>query len=137
MPSLLQFATGPTPNLARSRPWPTPAVPVARRNGALGCAIARFTPGGDPVTMAYPQPGQFPDYPQYPGQGAMPAKPPIPKTVQNAFYLMLAGAALQLLGVVVGLASTSKIRDSIRTNNPGYTSTQVDTAVQASEGALV
>jgi hypothetical protein len=87
--------------------------------------------------MAYPQPGQFPAYPQYPGQGAMPAKPPIPKTVQNAFYLMLAGAALQLVGVIVGLASTSKIRDSIRTSNPGYTSTQLDNAVHVGEVALV
>jgi len=87
--------------------------------------------------MAYPQPGQFPAYPQYPGQAGAPAKPPIPQTVQNAFYLMLAGAALEVVAVIVGLASTSKFRDSVRTNNPSFTSTQVDNAVHAGEAILV
>ena len=87
--------------------------------------------------MAYPQPGQFPAYPQYPGQGGMPAKPPVPQTVQNAFYLLLAGAGLELLAVIVGLASTSKIRDSIRTNNPDFTDTQVNNAAHAGEAILV
>jgi hypothetical protein len=81
--------------------------------------------------MAYPQPGQFPAYPQYPGQPGMPAKPPVPQTVQNAFYLMLAGAALQLVSGIVGLASTSKVRDTIRNQHPEYTSTQVDNVVHA------
>lgn len=83
--------------------------------------------------MAYPQPGQYPAYPQYPGPAGMPAKPPIPKTVQNAFYLMLAGAALQLLSGIAALGSVSKIRDTIRSQHPDYTSTQVDSAVRIGE----
>ncbi len=86
--------------------------------------------GGDPVVMAYPQPGQYPAYPQYPGQGGLPAKPPMPQTVQYAFYLMLAGAGLQLLSGITVLSSTSKIRDTVRDQNPSFTSTQVDNAVR-------
>lgn len=81
--------------------------------------------------MAYPQPGQFPAYPQYPGQSGPAAKPPMPQTVRNAFYLMLAGAALQLVSGITVLSSTSKIRDTIRDQNPGFTSTQVDNALHA------
>lgn len=87
--------------------------------------------------MAYPQPGQFPAYPQYPGQSGLPAKPPIPQTVQNAFYLMLAGAALEVVAIIVGLSSISKVRDSVISKNPDFTSTQVDNAVHAGEAALV
>ncbi|MBS2966488.1 hypothetical protein KGA66_25835 [Actinocrinis puniceicyclus] len=81
--------------------------------------------------MAYPQPGPYPAYPQYPGQSGMPAKPPVPKTVQNAFYLMLAGAGLTLIGTVVGLTQTSKMRETITSKNPTFTTTQVDNAVHA------
>jgi hypothetical protein len=87
--------------------------------------------GGDPIVMAYPQSGQFPAYPQYPGQVGMPAKPPVPQTVQNAFYLMLAGAALQLVSGIAVLGSTSKIRDTVRSQHPDFTTTQVDNAVHA------
>jgi hypothetical protein len=86
--------------------------------------------------MAYPQPGQFPDLPQYPGQAGMAAKP-VPQTVRNAFYLMLTGAALELVAIAVGLATTSKIRDSIVTRNPGFTVTQVDRAVNVLKVTLV
>jgi hypothetical protein len=84
--------------------------------------------------MAYPQPGQFPAYPQYPGQ---PGKPPIPKTVQNAFYLMLAGAALELVSTLVSIGSTSNLRDRFRAQNPGFTDTQVNNAVHAGVASAV
>jgi hypothetical protein len=75
--------------------------------------------------MAYPQPGQYPAYPQYPGQGGMAAKPPVPQTVQNAFYLMLAGAALSLIAIIVTGTELSKIRDLIHINDLGLTDTEV------------
>jgi hypothetical protein len=87
--------------------------------------------------MAYPQPGQYPGYPQYPGPSGVPAKPPIPQTVQNAFYLMLAGAALELVTTVVSLSSTSKLRDRISSQYPDFTSTQVDNAVHVGEAFAV
>jgi hypothetical protein len=64
--------------------------------------------------MTGPQPGP---YPQYPGGGGMPApqpKPPPPDTVRNAFRLMLAGAALQAVGIISALAQINTIRDMIR-----------------------
>jgi hypothetical protein len=64
--------------------------------------------------MTGPQPGP---YPQYPGGSGMPApqpKPPPPDTVQNAFYMMLAGAALQAIGIISALAQINTIRDMIR-----------------------
>ena len=89
--------------------------------------------------MTNPQPGQYPSYPQYPGGGQMPvsAKPPIPSTVQNAFYLMIAGAVLTLIGVIISLAEKSTIRSQVISKNPGFTTTQVDTAVNATIGAAI
>lgn len=81
--------------------------------------------------MAYPQPGQFPAYPQYPGQGPMPAKPPVPQPLQTAFYLMLAGAALQVVGMIVTAAELAKIRGLIRGQNLGFTDTEIRTRATA------
>lgn len=89
--------------------------------------------------MTYPQPGQYPSYPQYPGGGQMPvpAKPPIPSTVQNAFYLMIAGAVLAVIGGIITISEISTIRSQVESRNPGFTSTQVDTAVHFAVGAAV
>lgn len=81
--------------------------------------------------MAYPPAGQYPAYPQYPGQGGMPAKPPAPRTVQNAFYLMLVGGGLTLIGAIVGLTQVSTIRDTVRTQHPEYSGTKLDSVVHA------
>jgi hypothetical protein len=64
--------------------------------------------------MSGPQPGP---YPQYPGGAEPPAeqaKPPLPDTVQRAFYLMLAGAAIQAIGLLTALVQFGTIRDQIR-----------------------
>jgi hypothetical protein len=65
------------------------------------------------------------------------AKPPIPSTVQNAFYLMLAGAALAVISAIITIAEKSTIRSQVISKNPGFTTTQVDTAVNAGIGAAV
>lgn len=88
--------------------------------------------------MAYPQPGPYPAYPQYPGQSGMPAKPPVPKTVQHAFHLMLAGAVLAVIQTAVTLGTKSQIRDSIRTHNSTFTTTQIDNMTNAAMvGAVI
>jgi hypothetical protein len=43
---------------------------------------------------------------------------------------MLAGAALELVSTVVSLGSTSKVRDTISSQHPEFTTTQVDNAVR-------
>ena len=81
--------------------------------------------------MAYPQPGQYPAYYQYPGPGGMLAKPPAPQTVQSAFYLMLAGAALQVVAIVVTATELSKIRDLIHNLDFALTDAEVRTRAAA------
>lgn len=82
--------------------------------------------------MTDPQPGP---YPQYPGGGGMPpapAKPPVPDTVRNAFFLMLAGAAIQVLGILVLFTQTDAIRDAVReslSDQPGVSESTVDAGV--------
>jgi hypothetical protein len=89
--------------------------------------------------MTYPQAGQYPGYPQYPGGGQMPvpAKPPIPSTVQNAFYLMIAGAVLAVVGPIVTIAQKSTLRNQIISKNPGFSTDQINTAVNVAVGAAV
>lgn len=59
-----------------------------------------------------------PSYPHRPE----PPKPPVPQPVQNAFYLMLAAAVLQVGGIVVALTQTGKIHDSLVKNDPNVSS---------------
>jgi hypothetical protein len=90
--------------------------------------------------MTGPQPGP---YPQYPGGGGMPVaahKPPLPDTVQNAFYLMLAGAALQGIAILSALVQVGTIRDMIRdrvADRPDASTIDVDSLVTVSIVSIV
>ncbi len=90
--------------------------------------------------MTGPQPGP---YPQYPGGSGMPApqpKPPPPDTVQNAFYLMLAGAGLQALGIISALVQVDTIREMVRDRlreQPDAATVDVDSVVNVSLAAIV
>ena len=85
--------------------------------------------------MSYPQPGQQGPYQAFPGGPAgMPAgvpKPPLPSTVKNAYYLMLAGAVLSVVSLVVGLGSKAQMRTAVENASPTLTPDQVNTAVNA------
>lgn len=89
--------------------------------------------------MTNQQPGQYPSYPQYPGGGqmAVSAKPPIPSTVQNAFYLILGGAALTVISAIVTLSERSAIRSQVISKNPGFSTTKIDSTVNAAIGAAI
>jgi hypothetical protein len=89
--------------------------------------------------MNYPQPGQYPGYPQYPGGGQMqvPAKPPIPSSVQNAFYLMIGGAALSVVSGLITIAEKNSIRSQIDSHNPSDTTTQINSLVNAAIAGAV
>jgi hypothetical protein len=61
-----------------------------------------------------------------------PARPPLPDTVRYAFYLMLAGAAIQLLGVLGVFTQTDAIREAVTEslrNDPNVTEEMIDTGV--------
>ncbi len=71
---------------------------------------------------------------------AAPPRPPLPDTVQNAFYLMLAGAALQGIGILSALVQIGTIRDMIRDrveDQPDASSVDVDSLVNVSIAAIV
>jgi hypothetical protein len=57
------------------------------------------------------------------------AKPPLPPTVQNAFYLMLGGAVLQVVGVVVALTQTGRVRSSFSRTDASPSTTNALSAV--------
>ncbi len=77
-------------------------------------------------------PGPYPRYPQYPGGAAMSQqpKPPLPDTVRNAYYLMLAGAAVQAIGIVTALAQVGAIKDAMKKSmlksNPNTSQSTID-----------
>lgn len=68
--------------------------------------------------MTPPQPGPYQQYPQYPQPGGpLPppqTKPPMPATVRYAFYLMLAGAVLELVQIVALVAALRSSKSDIR-----------------------
>jgi len=85
----------------------------------------------------------YPPYPQYPGGAAMPEqiRPPLPDTVRNAFYLMLAGAAVQAVGIVAGLAQAGTIKDAMKKSlvksDPNVSQSTIDAVGTLAIGAIV
>ena len=82
--------------------------------------------------MSYQSPGPNPGLPQYPPSYGYPeygpqGKPPRPKQVMWAYYCMLAGAALSLLGGVLGVAEENTVRSAFQTALPDLTASQVNT----------
>jgi hypothetical protein len=87
--------------------------------------------------------GPIPQYPQYPGGAAVPEqpRPPLPDTVRNAFYLMLAGAAVQAIGIIVSVAEINTIRDAIRKsalkNDPSTSDSTIHTITNVAIGSAI
>ncbi len=83
--------------------------------------------------MSYQSPGPYPGLPQYPPTyGGYPeygpqGKPPRPKQVMWAYYCMLAGAALSVLGGLLGFAEENTIRSAFQTALPDLDTSQVNT----------
>lgn len=81
--------------------------------------------------MSYQSPGPYPGLPQYPQSYGYPAnapyaKPPRPKQVMWAHYCMLAGAALSVLGGVLGFAQENTVRSAFQTALPELDTRQVN-----------
>jgi hypothetical protein len=67
-------------------------------------------------------------------------KPPPPDTVRNAFYMMLAGAALQAVGIISALAQIDTIREMIRDRvreRSDAATIDIDSVVNVSIGSIV
>jgi hypothetical protein len=90
----------------------------------------------------YSAPGQGP--PAYPGQpyGGQPDtpvdRPEPPSSILAAVKLMYVGAGLSLLGILFTFTARGSIRDQLAEDNPGYTASELDTAVNVAViGAVV
>ncbi len=98
--------------------------------------------GGQPYPSypSYPSSSQAPGGPQAGGYGPPPT-PEKPQSITYAVYLMLAGAALSLIGLITGLATMSDlkdtIRDSLQNSNPGFTENDLDTAFSIAVTSVV
>src|SRR5690625_2044653 len=77
-----------------------------------------------------------PGYQQPPAYGQPPAFDPTaagygqpvqaPKSILNAVKLMYVGAALSVLGVILGFATAGAIEDDLRQQNPVFTDAEID-----------
>jgi len=88
--------------------------------------------------MSYQPPGPYPVFPQQGGYGP-PPKPPLPRTVQRAFVLMLVGAGLEVLNVALSFLFShqvdQKIQQALNTGTVTNT-TNVNIASTATGGIL-
>lgn len=74
----------------------------------------------------------YPSYPQYPGsEAAIQQAPPIPPTVRNAFYCMIAGAAWEVVSLVVTFTQKNSIRNSLQTKFPNDTPDKINSLTNA------
>jgi hypothetical protein len=75
--------------------------------------------------------------PPHPMTGHAPQPVEQPSSIRTAVRLMYIGAALSLSGAVVTLAQIDAIRDTIEDDNPSFSASEVDTAVNVTVGATV
>lgn len=73
---------------------------------------------------AYGQPPAFD--PAAAGYG-QPVEPP--KSILNAVKLMYVGAALSVIGLILGFATAGSVEDELRRQNPDFTEAEIDAAV--------
>ena len=82
--------------------------------------------------MSQQPPGPYPAFPQYPGGlGAMPPKPPAPQSVQRAYYCILAGGVLTILGIVATLTQTNAIRSALESTETTVAQSTINSLVTA------
>ncbi|HET9173501.1 MAG TPA: hypothetical protein VFN97_28980 [Actinospica sp.] len=88
--------------------------------------------------MSYQPPGPYPVFPQQGGYGPAP-KPPIPRTVQRAFTLMLVATGLAVFNVVLSFWFSSRldqhIHDALNSGTP-QPSTSANVAASATGGII-
>jgi hypothetical protein len=78
-------------------------------------------------------------YEPYPTSGQMPEpqRIPPPRSVQNAVKLMYAGAAVEVIALVVALIARNSIKSALLKIHPNYTAAQLHTAVTVQTISLV
>jgi hypothetical protein len=114
-------------------PPPLPQAPPAYQPS--GGSNPQGPPSSPPGPPGYPQapPPNF----EGPGMFSAPPRPPIPQSVATAVKLMYVGAALEVIGLIIALASTSSIRTAVRKAKPNDTTSQINSVVHAEQAAIV
>jgi hypothetical protein len=74
---------------------------------------------------------QYPPYPQYPGTGQMPPRPSPPRSIRTAVILMYAGAALNLLQLILAVVAIGALRHAIQVRSPQLSLAQAGTLIIA------
>src|SRR5260370_23511476 len=80
------------------------------------------------------------DFPRYPGSGGHVVRPegePAPPAILNAVKLMYAGAAVSIVGLIIGLATAGGLKRAIRKARPKLTTAQVNSTAPFLVGATV
>jgi hypothetical protein len=75
--------------------------------------------------------------PQHPMAGYEPEPVERPRPVALAVRLMLVGAVLSAIGALFTLTQIDEIRDTIEDDNPSFSASEVDTAVNVAVGSTV
>lgn len=100
--------------------------------GQPGYGAPQGQPGhGAPQGGGYPgaPQGGYGSAPQMPGGGmGAPVDAAKPKSIDLAQKLMYVGAALSLLGLLLGLLMSGSVKDQLRETNPEFTEDQINTA---------
>jgi hypothetical protein len=71
------------------------------------------------------------------GQAPEPQRIPPPRSVQNAVKLMYAGAAIEVIALIVALISRNSIKSALLRIHPDYTAAQLHTAETVQTVSLV
>lgn len=101
------------------------------------------TPPSDPYDTPRPSEGgeglpSFPPAPApFPAGGEIGPRPEPPSSILAAVKLMYVGAGLSVLSTLFGLTGRAGLRDKIATDQPEFSPSQVDTAVNVTTGGLV
>ena len=100
-------------------------------------------PPGSPQPAAWPSdsapqagPWASDNLPPHPGMPG-PVDVPQPPSIVTAVRLMWVGAALTIVGLLVGFLTVDTVREQIEDDNPSFTADEVDTAVAAGLGFSV
>jgi hypothetical protein len=86
-----------------------------------------------------PQPGPWAsdNLPPHPGMPGPVADVPQPSSIATAVKLMWVGAALSIIGLLIGILTTDTTREQIEEDNPNLTADEIDTAVAVGVGFAV
>ncbi|MBF6132715.1 hypothetical protein IU501_06835 [Nocardia otitidiscaviarum] len=140
-----QYMSTPPPPGAHPRPADAPTQHVAMPPSypaappSYSAGYPEF-PGVTPYGAAPAHHPTAPPYPAtyqpYPDAAVTPSGPPRP--VQNAYYLMLAGAVLTVLSTLIGFLQLPSLREEMAETTEGvFTQSELDTLVAVSFGVGV